>query len=217
MAPTVTLTAAPDGAFTETITLNWYGTNASGYYGTLTPETLTFKGSVTPVIVLAPSNEIVNGANNVTMEAAGGVLRASQQINGGGGINTLDLEGGGIFDLSAPAVLENIQVVNATEGSGAAEPFIFLRNGLNLTLNLLDPVAAAVVHGANNSDVINLGSGNDTVYVGNGETINGGSGIDGFYITARQPARRSTATAAAPTTCTCRAAAPWRWAAALRT
>ena len=76
------------------------------------------------------------------------MLRASQQINGGSGINTLDLEGGGIFNLAAPSVLENIQVVNATEGAGTAEPFIFLRNGLNVTLNLLDPVAAAVVHGA---------------------------------------------------------------------
>jgi Ca2+-binding RTX toxin-like protein len=134
--------------------------------------------------VLAPSNEIVNGANNVTIEASNGVLRASQQINGGGGINTLDLEGGGIFNLAAPAVLENIQIVNATEGSGTAEPFIFLRNGLNLTLNLLDPVGGAVVHGASNSDVINLGSGNDTVYVGSGETVYGGSGTDWFTITS---------------------------------
>ena len=41
-----------------------------------------------------------------------------------------------------------------------------------------------MVHGATNDDIINLGSGSDTVYVGSGETVNGGSGKDLFYITS---------------------------------
>jgi Ca2+-binding RTX toxin-like protein len=40
------------------------------------------------------------------------------------------------------------------------------------------------VHGPNNNDVINLGSGSDTVYLGNGETVNGGSGTDRLYETS---------------------------------
>ncbi len=103
---------------------------------------------------------------------------------GGGGTNTLDLEGGGSFNLAAPAALNNIQVVNATEGQAAAEPIIFLRNGTDLTLNLASAAtnpqsAGAVVHGADNDDTINLGSGNDIVDLGGtGETVNGGSGND---------------------------------------
>ena len=87
-------------------------------------------------------------------------------------------------------MLTNIQVVDATEGQAGAEPNIFLRNGTSLTLNLApastNPQAsAAVVHGANNNDVINLGAGSDTVYLGGpGETVVGGSGADAYFATA---------------------------------
>ena len=120
--------------------------------------------------------------------ATNGVLRAGQNITAGGSSNTLVAQGGGVFRLDQPATLANIQVMDATEGQGSAEQYIFLRNGLDLTLNLgsaaTNPqLAGAVVHGATNHDIINLGSGSDTVYVGSGETVNGGSGKDLFYIT----------------------------------
>ena len=55
-------------------------------------------------------------AGNDVFVATTGVLRAGQQITGGGGLNTLVLQGGGVFNLAAPSVLTNIQVVDATEG-----------------------------------------------------------------------------------------------------
>ncbi len=133
---------------------------------------------------------ITGSAGNDVFMATTGVLRAGQQITGGSGLNTLVLQGGGVFNLAAPSVLTNIQVVDATEGQAAAEPSIFLRNGTSLTLNLAPAstnpqTSAAVVHGANNNDVINLGAGTDTVYLGGaGETVVGGSGTDLYYATA---------------------------------
>jgi len=67
IAPAVTLTAATDGAFIETITLNAIGSNAD-YSSTLAPETVTINGSVAPVIVMTTGVDVVNGANNVTID-----------------------------------------------------------------------------------------------------------------------------------------------------
>ena len=188
VGPTVTLTAGTNGAFSETITLFGTGSNAD-YNGTLTPETVTIVGSVTQFITLTTGADIVNGANNVTIVAATNTLSGGDKINGGSGTNTLELVGGGSFNLASPTSLTNIQVVDATEGQGAAEQTIFLRNGTDLTLNLASAAtnpssAGAVVHGANNDDTINLGAGNDAVQLGGtGETVNGGSGFDIFYVT----------------------------------
>ena len=49
-APTITLSTATAGTFTESITLNTAGSNASGYFGTLNPETLTVTGVVLPSV-----------------------------------------------------------------------------------------------------------------------------------------------------------------------
>ena len=139
-----------------------------------------------------PTNTTVaidGGTGNDVLVATSGVLRTGQQIDGGSGVNTLALQGGGSFNLAAPSVLNNIQVVTATEGQSAGQPTIYLRNGTNLTLNLAPTPtspqsAAAVIYGANNNDVINLGSGKDTIYLGGtGEIVNGGSGNDTFYVT----------------------------------
>jgi hypothetical protein len=188
--PTATLSNGTYGAFTETITLTATGSNASGYSGILPTETLTLTGTVVPIITLTTGVDIVNGNNNVTIDAATETLSAGDRINGGSGVNTLDLIGGGFFYLQAPAVLENIQIVNATEGTGANLPQIWLRNGTDLTLNLLPSAtnpqtAGADITGANNDDTINLGAGDDIVILGGtGETVNGGSGYDTYYVTS---------------------------------
>jgi hypothetical protein len=153
---------------------------------------LTVQLAAAGTLVL-PANSFITvdgSAGNDVFIATSGVLRAGQQIDGAGGVNTLKLQGGGMFDLRAPSVLNNIQVVSATEGQSAAQPGVFLRDGTALTLNLASAStnpqsSGAVVHGANNSDVINLGSGNDTVYLGGtGETVHGGSGNELFYVTS---------------------------------
>jgi hypothetical protein len=53
------------------------------------------------------------------------------------------------------------------------------------TPNPANPSAMAIsITGAANNDVINLGSGNDTVTLGAGETVNGGSGNDTIVVSA---------------------------------
>ena len=118
-----------------------------------------------------------------TIIVPGRQLWSTSGIDLGGGGNTLTLQGGGYFDLRAPAVLTGVQTLNAQEGQGSGEQTVYLRDGLDLTVNVASSAGGGIViHGADNADVINLGSGNDTVYVGGAnETVNGGGGNDTFY------------------------------------
>ena len=127
---------------------------------------------------------VQGGGGNDTLIDNDGILRAGQTIAPGGVNNTLVLATSGMFDLRAPTILSNIQTVdleNATAGQGR---IVYLRNGLNLTLNDLDSANTTII-GAANNDIINLGSGTAAVTLGGaGETVNGGSGNDTYYVTA---------------------------------
>jgi hypothetical protein len=179
--------AVESGTGTTTLEITTGGTIALNS----ADRNVTVQLDAASTLALPASNSIVidGGAGNDVFTATSGILRAGQQINGGGGVNILMLQGGGTFDLTAPAALNSIQVVDATEGQSAGMPTIDLRNGTALTLNLASnptnpQTAQAAVHGANNNDVINLGSGNDTVWLGGaGETVHGGSGSELFYVT----------------------------------
>jgi T5SS/PEP-CTERM-associated repeat protein len=81
-APTVTLNTGTAGTFSETITLDATGYNASGYSGALTPLTLTVTGTVTvsgygpDTWVGPPSNQIgsiLGGAWNTPADWSSGV------------------------------------------------------------------------------------------------------------------------------------------------
>ena len=118
---------------------------------------------------------------------------AGDSITGGTGTgvsNQLLLSGGGAFNLAALTKLANIQVITAQEGEGATAQTVTLRAGLNATVNVAsdtatgDPSPGITIIGAANSDVINLGSGNDTVTPGAGETVNSGGGNDTYNVTA---------------------------------
>ena len=63
-----------------------------------------------------------------------------------------------------------------------------LKAGLNATVNVApdaagDPSPGITIIGATNTDVINLGAGNDTVTLGSNETVNGGAGTDVYNVT----------------------------------
>jgi Putative Ig domain len=145
---------------------------------------------IAPVYLTRVPTILTGGSQDEIFVATNNVLYSGDQITGGAGLNTLELQGGGTFDLRAPKVLNNIQVVDATEGQSAGLPTIYLRDGLDLTLNLASAPtnpqsSGAVIHGAKNNDVINLGSGDDTVYLGGtGETVQGGSGLDTYVVTS---------------------------------
>jgi len=126
-------------------------------------------------------------------------------IDGGvGGTNTLVLQGSGLFDLRLPTTLTDIQTITAQEGQSAyasggqtfpaQNQIVFLRDGLNATVNVSadasfnpsNPKPATItIQGANNSDVINLASGNDVVTVGStAETVNLGSGNNTIIVSS---------------------------------
>jgi hypothetical protein len=179
-AQVVTLNTGTAGVFTETITLFGAGSNASGYSGTLAADTLTVTGTIistgtTYTVPTAPLT-ITGTSGNDTFYAAAGVLNSRDSIDGGGGTNTLNLLGGGSFDLGAPKVLTNIQTVTAQEN--AAGTTVYMRDGLNVNL-LVKPVASGsiTVYGGADSDTFNLGVGTDTVVLGSPtETVYGGPG-----------------------------------------
>jgi Ca2+-binding RTX toxin-like protein len=126
----------------------------------------------------------VTGSGNDTLVATSGTLRAGQTIATGGSGNTLLLQGTGSFDLRTPAVLSGIQTLDLQGAAAGQSQIVWLRDGLDLTLNVQDGAAVAV-YGAANNDIINLGSGNAIVHLGSaGGTVNGGSGNEAFYVTA---------------------------------
>jgi hypothetical protein len=147
---------------------------------------------------------VVGGLGNNTIDAATNTLSPGDSIDGGGGgNNTLVLQGGGLFDLRAPSLLTNVQTITAQEGQAifisgngvipATNQIVYLRDGLNATVDVTaasvnpnNPRPATItIFGANNSDTINLASGNDTVVLGSAaETVNGGTGNDVFEVNA---------------------------------
>ena len=72
------------------------------------------------------ADRIHGGDGDDTIVATSGTLSPGDTINGDDGINTLTLVGGGTFDLSLPARLKNIQVVDASEttvrSGGVSDP-----------------------------------------------------------------------------------------------
>ena len=126
----------------------------------------------------------VTGSSDDTLIATDGILRAPQTIAPGGTGNTLLLQGAGLFNLAAPAVLSGIETVSLQGAAAGQSQLVWLRNGLDLTVNLLDS-ATVTVFGASNNDTINLGAGKAIVYLGSaGETVTGGSGYEVVYVTA---------------------------------
>ena len=166
----------------DTITLN-----AVDSFGVAAaPQSIAVTVTPGQTFTLTTGSDIVAGgtANNMIM-AKTATLTAGDNINGGTAMNTLALQGGGTFNLATPATLMNVAVITAQEGTGATAQTVTLRAGLNATVNVADPPGASptiTIIGAANSDVINLGSGNDTVTLGAGETVNSGGGNNLFKV-----------------------------------
>lgn len=142
-----------------------------------------------PTITLTTGENTVVGAGNDTIVAASNALTGAASIDGGTGSNTLLLTGGGMFDLALPALLTDIQSVSAQEGQGTTAQSVTLRAGLDVTVNVAsdtvgDSAPGIAILGAANHDAIDLGSGDDQVRLGAGETVNGGGGDNIIVVTA---------------------------------
>jgi hypothetical protein len=124
-------------------------------------------------------DHLTGGAGNDTFAALTNTLSTNDSINGGGGSNTLLLSLGGSFNLAVVDQLSNIQIVSAQEAAGAAAQTVTLRENTHLLVNVASstaPGAGITIIGADNTDIITLGTGNDVVTLGVGETVNGGGG-----------------------------------------
>jgi cysteinyl-tRNA synthetase, unknown class len=134
---------------------------------------------------------IAAGSGNDLFIALDATLISGDRLDAGGGTNTLQLSGAGTFDLRAPAQLANFEIVSAVEGQAAfgstaeGRQTVYLRSGLDLVVNVASGTPnpsnpnqeTITIYGANNNDVINLGTGSDIVVLGGtGETVNGGGG-----------------------------------------
>jgi Ca2+-binding RTX toxin-like protein len=131
-------------------------------------------GSGNDIVTLGGGVDTVSlGGGNDIVNATAGSLNASDMLDGGTGVNTLALTGGGTINLAGVAQVANLQTV-ALDASGTT-----------LTLGSApETVTAAggnnVITLGNGLDTVTLGAGNDTVMVGagaaNGSAINGGAG-----------------------------------------
>jgi Ca2+-binding RTX toxin-like protein len=137
------------------------------------------------------ADSIQGTAGNDTIIAVAGSLSAGDSINGGGGKNLLQLFGAGSFDLSQPAALRHISVVQganeaqAVTLSGSANLVFRGGNGDSVITSLAgnDSIATGAgnttVHGGSGNDLITAGSGADLIFAGSGHaTVRGGSGND---------------------------------------
>jgi hypothetical protein len=202
-AALATLTFTDGTAGTDTITLS--AVDSLGNAANSTSFAATVLAARSVHMLTASTTSATGGSGADLFVATNGALHTGETIDGRGGTNTLVFSGGGIFDLRAPATLANIQLIAATEGqpayvtgtgatiAGTAQT-VYLRAGTAFTvavsgaatLNAANPqVAGIAIYGADNRDVINLGPGSDTVYLGGtAETVVGGTGPATIYATA---------------------------------
>jgi uncharacterized repeat protein (TIGR03803 family) len=166
-----------------------FGTTAAGgTSGAGTVFEITDSSFVKKVFTFtAGKDNLHGGPENDAFFATANTLSKGDVVVGGTATNVLELRGGGTFDMRAPATLTGIPTVTVTEGSGTAQPLLYLRNGLDVTVNVSSGTGTKpgiTITGANDASIIDLGGGTDTVTVGSpDETINGGGGVDTIKVT----------------------------------
>jgi Ca2+-binding RTX toxin-like protein len=183
-----TATDPSSGGADASRTVSWVVSDGSQSSSAVT-STVSINASSGQTFTLTTGvDHVTGGAANDVVQGTALTLTKGDVIDGGGGTNTLALQGGGTFKLTGPKTLANMQLVTATEGAGADEPVILLRPLQNITLNVASGTEAGggvKITGANDASVINLGGGVDTVTLGSAtETVHGGGGPDTFAVTS---------------------------------
>ncbi len=202
-APVITPQTGQGGTFVEEVTFHGTGSNTSGFSQSLADETVTITALIAYSLTTG-GDKIAAGNSNDLIITTADALNAGDRIDGGGGVNTLQLSGGGTFHIGGQKQFTHIQMVTAQEGRSSYAPAsgpptvstlqtVTLTSGINITLNVL-PAAAdpgnpftpgIIVRGADDSSLINLASGNDIVYLGSShETVIAHGGVDTFRVTA---------------------------------
>jgi serralysin len=189
VSATSTVLTLTSGTTSSKITLSgsYEGNFALAADGTGGTDLTFAPASVSTVTLPTTPVTITTGPVSTTIVATAATLLPTDSITGGTGTgvsNTLQLSGGGAFNLAALAKLTNINVIDAQEGQGTTAQTVTLKAGLSATVNVASAAGGGItIIGANNTDVINLGAGNDTVTLGANETVNGGAGTDVYNVT----------------------------------
>ena len=122
-----------------------------------------------------------DGDDTLRVSVSSGTL--GDEVNGGAGIDTLDLSGsvGKSFRIDLDSGYYSIADIVSTSGSGAQSIEIAIAAGLNDTIIGSD--GANALYGMAGSDSINGGRGNDTLDGGAGrDSLAGGDGNDLYII-----------------------------------
>ena len=159
----------------------WGGANKDGTVFEVTAAqvaTALAAAEATQTYTLTTKATSISGdIGNDVINAAAKTLLKPDVLIGGTGTNTLNLIGGGAFNLAAPATLSNIAIVNLAEGqvSTASVQTVSLRAGLNAQIYITsgtpeagstDPETITVNGAAGDASTIHLGAGNDIVTLG---------------------------------------------------
>lgn len=152
--------------------------------GTVTLNPATAKVSI--LLNQATNLKLNNNVDNVhgssgddTIAITIANFRSRTVLNGGGGNNTLLINGSGRFRLQYLSAMTGFQNIDVYEG---ASQIVDSRIGLSADINVQAAAAGAsdqaiTLIGENDSVVFNLGAGTDTVTLGSQhETVNGGGG-----------------------------------------
>jgi|GEM_PF-5878133 len=155
---------------------------------TLSGNSLSFSAFANLVIPSTPFSFVGYGAADMTFEADGPLNNADSIVGAPVVDNSLNLLGGGTYNLAALKALSGISVINASEQAGGTT--VLLRKGLNASVNVFNQTGIAgasmtVVGAVDDASTIALGGGTDTVVLrSNSETVIGGSGTDTYMIGA---------------------------------
>jgi hypothetical protein len=115
--PMVSLSTNQAGTFSETITLDASGSNASGYSGALTPETLTIIGTIVAPVQSSGTAGAAGGADSAG--GSGGSDTAAADTAGLAD-NTADAQGGAGGAGGSPIHSYNVAGAGGTGGAAAA-------------------------------------------------------------------------------------------------
>jgi Ca2+-binding RTX toxin-like protein len=132
---------------------------------------------------LTTGTDTVTGTGNADkISATAAALTAGDKIDGKGGNDTLQLIGGGTFDLTVLASLLSVETITLDKAGSTLQ----LRDGMNVTVNAAG--GNDTILDANGNDTVNAGAGSDSVSGGGGndklsgqadnDTLIGGDGLD---------------------------------------
>ncbi len=183
------LTAGATDASLSVTAVNTEGTSTSVSSVAATAGLTVIQAGRTYTLTTGPDT-IHAGRGPDTIVASASTLGANDVIDGGDGVDTLNLSGVGSFNLATPSMLSSIEIISlaeaqATMGSLAAKKtLLVLGGGFSGVVNVrpASPSVAGMasgvtITGANDSARINLGGGADTVNIGGpSESVIGGGG-----------------------------------------